>query len=119
MTYSPGHDFAIAVTRFFAASRVCAASTKRGLPSPRNLRMQKGRANQTPSGGQFLQGAVARLSHESGVLGAGYATLAFRFGEWNNFRHDYWRTPPRTRNETLETAESIHVLWEPASCQLK
>src|SRR5438477_1544270 len=50
MTYSPGHDFASAVTRTFAASRVCAVSTKRGLPSPRNLRMQKGRPNQTPNG---------------------------------------------------------------------
>ena len=36
MTYSPGHDSASAVTRFFAASRVCAASTKRGPKSKRN-----------------------------------------------------------------------------------
>src|SRR5205807_9719685 len=36
-----------------AASRVCAVSTKRGLPSPRNLRMQKGRPNQTPNGTNY------------------------------------------------------------------
>jgi len=53
MTYSPGHDAASAVTRAFAASRVSAASTKRRLPSPRNLRMQKGRPNQTPSGQSY------------------------------------------------------------------
>src|SRR5438477_6025815 len=64
MTYSPGDDSAIAVTRPFAASRACAASTKQGLPSPRNLRMQKGRPNQTPSG-QSYRGAVGPLSHES------------------------------------------------------
>src|SRR5213083_1356740 len=69
MTYSPGHDSASAVTRFFAASRVCVASTKRGLPSPRNLRMQKGRPNQTPR--TIYKGAVGRLSHEFGVLGTG------------------------------------------------
>src|SRR2546429_6197282 len=67
MTYSPGHDSASAVTRTFAASRVCAASTIRGLPSPCNLRMQKGRPNQTPSGGTILQGAVRPLSHQFGV----------------------------------------------------
>jgi hypothetical protein len=74
MTYSPGHDSASAVTRFFAASRVCAASTKRGLPPPRNLRMQKGRPNQTPKR-TIYKGAVDALSHESGELGVGYATL--------------------------------------------
>jgi len=77
MTYSPGHDAASAVTRAFAASRVSAASTKRRLPSPRNLRMQKGRPNQTPSG-QSYRGQRGGLSHESGVLGAGYATLPAR-----------------------------------------
>src|SRR5437763_1257062 len=65
MTYSPGHNSASAVTRFFAASRVCAASTKRGLPSPRNLIMQKGRPNQTPR--TIYKGAVGRLSHQFGV----------------------------------------------------
>src|SRR5437879_11891883 len=69
MTYSPGHDFACALTRAFAASRVSAASTKRGLPSPRNLRMQKGRANQTPR--TIYKGAVRSLSHEMRCVGNG------------------------------------------------
>src|SRR6266446_5260717 len=93
MTYSPGDDSASAVTRFFAASRVCAASTKRGLPSPRNLRMQKGRANQTPSG-QFYRGQwgdyrinlvspklfVTPLPVESGIQKTSRApSIPFRF----------------------------------------
>src|SRR5207249_3203802 len=76
MTYSPGHDSASAVTRFFAASSVCEASTKRGLPSPRNLRMQKGRPNQTPR--TIYKGAVGRLSHQFGVLDSRPSCVAHR-----------------------------------------
>ena len=55
MKYSPGNNSASALTRAFAASSVCAASTKCGLPSP-NLRMQKGRPNQAPNGRHLQRG---------------------------------------------------------------
>src|SRR5712664_2817361 len=48
MTYSAGHNSASAVTRASAASRVGAASTGCGFPSP-NLKVQKGRRIRTPN----------------------------------------------------------------------
>src|SRR5216684_139335 len=73
MTYWPGHNFASALIRRLADSRVRAASTKRSSPSastsPSTLRMQKGRRIQTPNGGLLPGGTVKRLSHQFGVLG--------------------------------------------------
>src|SRR6266404_127817 len=74
MMYSPGHNRAISPTLTLAYSRVCASSTNSWLPSPRNLKMRKGRGIQTPDGDDLLGGTVERLSHQFSALGTGYAT---------------------------------------------
>src|SRR6266404_631591 len=56
MPYAPGHTWPSSLTRDFAWSRVGNASTKCGLPSPCNLKMQKGKRIQTPNGGRPKEG---------------------------------------------------------------
>src|SRR6266852_5375542 len=74
MTCWPGHNSASACTRALAWSRVCPASTECRLPSPRNLKMQKGGRIQAPNGDDLPGGTAERLSHQFGMLGTGYAT---------------------------------------------
>src|SRR5258708_1180930 len=56
MPYSPGQSSPISLIRVFASSKVANASTKCRLPSPCNLKTQKGRRIQTPNGGRPKEG---------------------------------------------------------------
>ena len=67
--YSPGHNRASSLALSLASSRVCASSTNGRLPSPRNLKMRKGKGIQTPDEDDLLGGTVKRLSHQFSVLG--------------------------------------------------
>ena len=69
MTYSPGHDFASAVTRFF-----CSVKGLRGLYETRAsfaTQLEDAKGQTQPDSGDDLQGAVGGLSNESGVLETG------------------------------------------------
>src|ERR1700730_1442227 len=56
MTYSPGHRWPSSLRSVFASSRVGNAWMKCRCPSFCNLKMRKGRSNQTPMGNELLGG---------------------------------------------------------------